>query len=73
MGYYEAAERGPGRVLLPVQAKRRAERSPNGAEILGPLTDMLQYQLGPAYKGAATKAKAKAGSEKIGETSPTEG
>ena len=55
------------------QAKRRADRSPNGAEILGPLADLLQYQLGPAYKGAATKAKAKAAPEKTGETSPAEG
>lgn len=42
------------------QAKRRAERSPNGAEILGPLEDLLEYQLGPALKGVATRKAKKA-------------
>jgi hypothetical protein len=42
------------------QARRRADRSPNGAEILGPLDDLLAYQLGPAQQAAVTKAKAKA-------------
>ena len=55
------------------QAKRRADRSPNGAEILGPLADLIEYQLGPAYKGAATKAKGKAASEVNGEASPARG
>jgi hypothetical protein len=40
------------------QAKRRAERSPSGAQILGPLDGMIEYQLGPAEKAVATKAKA---------------
>ena len=39
------------------QARRRAERSPDGNEILGPLADLLDYQYGPAQKGAATRAK----------------
>jgi hypothetical protein len=39
------------------QARRRADRSPDGNEILGPLADLLDYQYGPAIKGAATRAK----------------
>ena len=42
------------------QARRRADRSPNGAEILGPLGPLINYQLGPSQKAVATKAKAKA-------------
>ena len=45
---------------LAEQVKRRADRSVNGPAILGPLAGLLEYQLGPAQKGAATKAKAKA-------------
>jgi len=40
------------------QARRRAARSPNGGEILGPLEDLFDYQCGPAIKAAATRAKA---------------
>jgi hypothetical protein len=39
------------------QARRRAERDPKGAEILGPLDDLLDYQYGPARKAVATKEK----------------
>lgn len=39
------------------QARRRADRSPLGAAILGPLEDLLEYQLAPAQKGVITKAK----------------
>jgi hypothetical protein len=37
------------------QARRRADRVANGAEVLGPLETLLQYQSGPALQGAATK------------------
>ena len=39
------------------QARRRADRSATGDEILGPLGDLLDYQYGPAIKAAATRAK----------------
>ena len=39
------------------QARRRAERSPEGDAILGPLGDLLDYQYGPAIKAAETRAK----------------
>jgi hypothetical protein len=39
------------------QVRRRADRSPNGAEILGAVADMIEYQLAPAQKAMATKAK----------------
>lgn len=57
------------------QAKRRADRSPNGTEILGPFADLFEYQLGPALKGASTRAKtrARAAAAKEGENSPTNG
>jgi hypothetical protein len=42
------------------QARRRAERSPDGAHILGPLQDLFDYQFGPAQKASATREKAKA-------------
>lgn len=42
------------------QVRRRAERDPNGAEILGPFEDMMNYQFGPAKKAVATKEKSKA-------------
>jgi hypothetical protein len=45
------------------QARRRAERDPKGAEILGPLQDLFTYQFGPAKKASATKEKAKAAAE----------
>jgi hypothetical protein len=41
------------------QARRRADRSLNSAEILGPLDALIAYQLGPSQKATATKAKAK--------------
>jgi hypothetical protein len=49
---------------IATQARRRGERDPKGAEILGPLADLFEYQYGPANKGAATKAKAKADAQK---------
>jgi hypothetical protein len=52
------------------QARRRADRSPNGAEILGPLADLLDYQLGPAQKAVTTRAKAKLAPEKNGQADP---
>ena len=52
------------------QARRRADRSPNGAEILGPLADLFDYQLGPAQKAVATRAKAKVALGKNGQVSP---
>ena len=52
------------------QARRRPDRSPNGAEILGPLADLLDYQLGPAQKAVTTRAKAKVAPEKNGQASP---
>ena len=45
------------------QARRRAERDPKGAEITGPLEDLLTYQLAPAKKATATKEKAKTAAE----------
>jgi hypothetical protein len=41
------------------QARRRAERDPNGAEILAAAEELLDYQYGPAAKAIATKIKAK--------------
>ncbi|MDC3956692.1 hypothetical protein KEG38_22720 [Polyangium jinanense] len=41
------------------QAKRRADRVQNGAEVLGPVAPLMDYQYGPANKAAATKEKAK--------------
>jgi hypothetical protein len=52
------------------QARRRAERSANGAEILGPLADLLEYQLGPAQKAVTTRTKAKVAPEKNGQVAP---
>jgi len=46
------------------QARRRAHRSVNGPEILGPLEELLDYQLGPAMKALATRTRAKAGPER---------
>jgi hypothetical protein len=42
------------------QARRRGERDAKGAEIMGPLADLFDYQFGPAKKAAATRAKASA-------------
>ena len=54
------------------QARRRAERSPNGAEILGPLADLFEYQLGPAQKAVNTRTRAKIAPGKAGEDKPNE-
>ena len=45
---------------IATQARRRGERDPQGAEILGPLSDLLAYQYGPAIKAAATRGRVKA-------------
>ena len=41
------------------QARRRADRVQNEAEVLGPVAPLMEYQYGPAAKAAATKEKAK--------------
>lgn len=41
------------------QARRRGERDPRGAEIMGPLANLFAYQYGPAQKAVATRAKGK--------------
>lgn len=41
------------------QARRRADRVANAAEVLGPVEPLLNYQYGPATKAAMTKEKAK--------------
>ena len=43
------------------QARRRAERVENSAEVLGPLAALLNYQYGPAKQAAATKEAAQEG------------
>lgn len=40
------------------QARRRADRVENKAEVLGPLAALLDYQYGPAKQAAATKEAA---------------
>ncbi|WP_050433340.1 hypothetical protein [Chondromyces crocatus] len=45
------------------QARRRARVSPARGEILNALTHLIDYQVAPAKKGLATKAKAKKSSE----------
>jgi hypothetical protein len=55
---------------IAAQARRRGERDPNGAEILGPLADLFEYQYGPAKKAVATRKKAKAKAE--AKSTPTE-
>ncbi|MDI1484457.1 hypothetical protein [Polyangium sp. y55x31] len=52
------------------QIRRRAERSPDGAEILAPFEAMLAYQSGPALKAAATKEKARANDDAPTTSSP---
>jgi hypothetical protein len=43
------------------QARRRADRDPNGASsILAPLEELLEFQYGPAAKASVTRGKAKA-------------
>ncbi len=44
---------------IAAQARRRGERDPRGAEIMGPLANLFAYQYGPAQKAVATRAKAK--------------
>jgi hypothetical protein len=39
------------------QARRRADRDPKAAEILGTLSDLLEYVSAPAIKANKTKAK----------------
>jgi hypothetical protein len=39
------------------QARRRADHSSARSQILGPLNDLLDYQFGPAQKGAATRVR----------------
>jgi hypothetical protein len=45
---------------IAAQVRRRGERDSKGAEIMGPLADLFEYQFGPARKSAATRAKANA-------------
>jgi hypothetical protein len=42
---------------IAAQVRRRADRDPKGADILGPLSDLLDYVSGPAVKAAETRAK----------------
>ncbi|UQA57268.1 hypothetical protein [Polyangium aurulentum] len=42
------------------QIRRRAERMPNGTEILAPFSALLDYQFAPAQKAAATREKNRA-------------
>jgi len=41
------------------QARRRGERDPDCAEILGRFDDVFDYHFGPAQKAAVTRAKTK--------------
>jgi hypothetical protein len=52
---------------IATQARRRGERDPKGAEILGPLADLFEYQYGPANKAVATRER----NAKAAKTSPT--
>ena len=47
------------------QARRRADRDPNGPAILAPLEALLEFQYGPAAKAVVTKEKARA-KDKLG-------
>jgi hypothetical protein len=49
---------------IATQARRRGQRDPQGAEILGPFADLFEYQYGPANKAVATREKAKANAAK---------
>ena len=42
------------------QVRRRAERLPDGTEVLAPFDALLDYQFGPAQKAAAARDKDKA-------------
>jgi len=44
---------------MAAQTRRRADRATNGAEILGPLAALLEYQSRAAKQAAATKEKEK--------------
>jgi hypothetical protein len=55
---------------IATQARRRGERDPNGAEILGPLADLFEYQYGPAKKGVATRAKKAKAARAMAESGP---
>jgi len=50
---------------IATQARRRGERDPQGAEILGPLADLFAYQYGPANKAAATRGRGRAKRAKV--------
>lgn len=50
-------EIGTGLAELAAQIRRRAERSADGAELLGPIADLLEYQYGPAARASLTKEK----------------
>ena len=39
------------------QARRRADRSPERDLVLGPLSELMDYQSGPGIKAAATRAR----------------
>ena len=43
---------------IAAQARGRADRKDNGAEVLEPLADLLEYSSGPASRSQATKEKA---------------
>jgi len=44
---------------IAAQARRRGQRDPRGAEIMGPLENLFAYQYGPAQKAVATREKSK--------------
>lgn len=50
------------------QARRRADRVDNKAEVLGPLATLLEYQYGPAKQAAATKEAAQSEGKEPGTT-----
>lgn len=53
------------------QARRRADRDPQGEEILALLEELLDYHYGPAAKGMATKEKKKASKPRPTDEKPT--
>ncbi|MRG93423.1 hypothetical protein [Polyangium spumosum] len=55
------------------QIRRRADRSPDGAEILAPFEKVIAYQSAPALKAAATKEKMRAKEEAPGAPAPSDG
>jgi len=52
------------------QVRRRAERAPDGAEIMALFERLLAYQSAPALKAAATRDKARANEEAPSTPSP---